>query len=109
RERKEGGIGRGRERIACHLRAERLQPEAEPAALEAGMPGHEDGLALPEAGVYQIFHGAFPELHRSSRLFLSRSVSIGRQKPWCRYDAIWPLRARFSIGSFSQSVWSPSM
>ena len=64
------------------------KPEGEPAAFETGVPGEEDSTALPEkaccdgsAGVYQVFHGAFPLDQRSSRCCLSRSVSMACQKP----------------------------
>ena len=43
------------------------------------------------------------------KMVLSRSVSIGCQKPSCRYAANWPLAASRSSGSFSHSVSSPSM
>ena len=42
-------IGRRRERIARDVGAELGQPQRQPAALEAGMPGHEDALAAIRA------------------------------------------------------------
>ncbi len=48
------GIGRGRECIAMNLGAQPLQPQRQPAALEAGVAGQEDGLALPELRAHPL-------------------------------------------------------
>ena len=57
----------------------------------------------------QTFHGALPDCHSSSSRVLSRSVSIGCQKPRWRKAPSWPSAASRSSGSRSQSVSSPSM
>ena len=61
----------------------RPQPETEPGALEARMPGDEDASIAPEfaSGGHHVFHGARPVRQSSSRWRLSRSVSIGCQNP----------------------------
>jgi SAM-dependent methyltransferase len=58
---------------------------------------------------HQIFQGAAPDAHISSSTTLSRSVSIGCQKPECLYAASFASCASRSIGSRSQTVSSPSM
>lgn len=58
-----GGRSQGQPR---HVGPERLQPEAEPTPLEAGMARDENAAALPDV-VHQRFHGALPAFHRSSR------------------------------------------
>ncbi len=76
---------RGGEREPGDVGAEPLQPERQPRALEAGVAGEEDALAAPECraagAAHQRFQGARPDCHSSSSRFLSRSVSIGCQKP----------------------------
>ncbi len=70
------------EREAGDAGAERLQPQREPRALEARVPGHEHAALAPEARVYvHVRHGAVPELHSCSSWLRSRSVSIACQKP----------------------------
>jgi len=74
----------------------RFQPFEHPATLEAGMAGQKNLATLPEARIgkavgtagsnriasfHQHFQGAFPLSQRASSVFLSRSVSIGCQKP----------------------------
>ena len=58
-----------RQRQAEHVRAQSMQPQRQPGALETGMPEDENPLAGPETRLrrYQVFHGAVPVLHRSSR------------------------------------------
>ena len=56
-------------REARHLGAERAQPQRQPAALEAGVAGHEDTPPGPEragdrAHRSQTFQGASPAAHR---------------------------------------------
>ena len=68
--------------VPDHFGAQALEPQAQPAALEAGVPGHEHSARAPERRVgYHVFHGACPVAQRSSRWFLSRSVSIAYQNP----------------------------
>ena len=56
------------EREAMQLGPELLQPQAQPAALEAGVAGEEDALAAPEIGIdahagqSHFFHGALAGL-----------------------------------------------
>src|SRR5471030_1339895 len=68
------------------------------------MAGKKDLLAVPERLVdhYHTFHGARPLCHSSSRCVLSRSVSMGCQKPSCSKAESWPPSASFSSGSRSQ-------
>jgi len=64
------------------LRAHRLQPQRNPAAFETGMTRQKDALTLPKCAVHShTFHGALPDCQSSSKWILSRSVSIGCQKP----------------------------
>ena len=67
------------------------------------------GTRVGRAGLYHVFHGAAPPLHSSSRRFLSRSVSIGCQKPRCSNAMRFPSPARRTSGSSSQLVSSPEM
>ena len=62
-----------------------VEPGCQPSALESRMPGDQDRPVLPELRVrlYQTFHGASPESHKDRKRFLSRTVSIGCQKPSC--------------------------
>ena len=60
------------QRNAAYRCAHRLQPQRQPAPLEAGVAGQQDASALPERGLgpgihAQVFHGALPEAHSSSR------------------------------------------
>ena len=72
------------EELLAKLRAQALQPQRQPASLEAGVAGEKDFFPTPEFRFHvQTFQGALPELHKASRWFLSRSVSIGCQKPSC--------------------------
>ena len=72
------------QRIAHHFRPQRLQPEADPAALEAGVACNKNAPAAPERGIHgHIFQGALPLVHMSSSCTLSRKVSMGCQKPGC--------------------------
>src|SRR5258707_13561388 len=90
-----------------HLGPGRLQKQREPASLEAGVPGHEGPPALEtgeEAAQAQTFQGAWRDSQRASSVLLSRSVSIGLQKPWCRYARSWPSWARRARGSPSRVV-----
>ncbi len=53
-----------------------------PLGFGEAMAGDEDPLAGPEtAADHHAFQGALPLAQSSSRWFLSRSVSIGCQKP----------------------------
>ena len=78
----EARVGRGK-REAGDVGAELVQPQRQPAALEAGMTGDQHAAAAPGIAFHQHFHGA-PLAHNSSRWTLSRSVSIGCQKPLWR-------------------------
>lgn len=64
-------IGRRRQRQTRDLGPELMQPERQPATLEAGMAGDEDTPSLPagrpDRAAHQTFHGASSRLHRSSR------------------------------------------
>ena len=73
------GLGGGVKRISSNLRSPAGKPEREPAALESRVAGQEDPSPLPR--IYHVFHGALPLAQSSSSLCLSRSVSIGCQKP----------------------------
>jgi ATP-dependent helicase IRC3 len=73
---------------ARHARAHRLEPEREPAALEAGVPGQEDAAAAPEGALYShSFQGGVPDSHSSCRWRMSRTVSTAYQNPSWRYAA----------------------
>ena len=86
-ERKQRRVGVGRQREAGRARAERLEPKGGPASLEAGVAGQQHAAAAPEIRRGQrrahahSFHGARPDSQWLSSRFLSRSVSIGCQKP----------------------------
>ena len=102
--------GRRSQRITHHVRTHRLQPQRYPAPLEAGVPGQQHALAIPECRIQDhTFHGAWPDCHNSSRRILSRRVSIGCQKPWCGNAARSPSSAKRSNGPRSQIVWSSVM
>ena len=108
-DREEIRLGRRRQRIAMHFRAHVGQPQAQPAALEAGVAGHEDALAAPEFPLVghahgQVFQGALPEVQRSSSRFFSRSVSIGCQNPSCSNAMSSPCWLSRVSGSPSQLV-----
>ena len=100
---------------AGHLGAQPVQPERRASALEAGVAGEQHALARARSRVCacsrhcQIFHGALPDAQSSSSMVLSRSVSIGCQKPRCSKAISWPSRASRSIGALSQLLSSPSM
>ena len=71
---------------ARDLGTESMKPERQPRSFETGMPSEQNALAPPKVGAglarhVQIFHGALPDSQSSSSRFLSRSVSIGCQKP----------------------------
>ena len=70
---------RGLERQAVHFRAEPLEPELQPGALEAGVPRDEHPASPPDRRVHQIFQGARPESQSSSSWSRSHAVSIGCQ------------------------------
>src|ERR1035438_4403866 len=55
------------------------QPKRKPTPLEASMPREEN--SPPKPWIHHVFHGALPLAQSSSSLCLSRSVSIGCQKP----------------------------
>ena len=63
------GLGRRLERVAMNLGAQPMQPQRQPAALEASMAGDQYRAATPKCGMkaHQIFHGARPDSHRVSR------------------------------------------
>ena len=66
--RKQTGLGGGGQGVACDLRSHLLQPERQPASLEAGVAGQEDAFAAPELRIHaHTFQGAWPVLHSSSR------------------------------------------
>jgi len=44
----EAGLRRRRQRIPLHFGTQAVQQQAEPASLEAGVPGHEDTPPSPE-------------------------------------------------------------
>ena len=80
------GPGLRVQRNACKLCAKLMQPQGKPTAFEAGMAGHQhasSGVSAAESLHVQTFQGARPAAQRSSRWFLSRSVSMGCQKPRC--------------------------
>ena len=78
-----------RQRDAAQVRPHGLQPQAQPTSLEAGVTRQQDAFALPELRIGLLHHwhqshffqGALPEAHSSSSRCLSRSVSMGCQKP----------------------------
>ena len=68
----EAGLGWRLQREAMELDVHGTQPQAQPAAFEAGVPGHEHTLPVPELRTpprrhCHTFHGATLEAHRSSR------------------------------------------
>ncbi len=77
-------------------------------AQQPGSARDEDVPVLPEAA-HHIFHGASPLAHSFSRRSRSRSVSIGCQKPACRYAMSWPSAASRSSTSRSRIASSPPM
>src|SRR5262245_23777328 len=83
--REQGGTVLSRwQRQAVNLRTEVAQCERQPCPLKSRVPGYQHTFTSPEIPFHsQSFHAAFPAAHCSSRKFLSRSVSIGCQKPWC--------------------------
>ena len=88
--------------------AELVKPQRKPPPLEAGVAGDQHAAAVPEIAFHQHFHGA-PAVHNSSRWILSRSVSIGCQKPSWRKACSWPSCAKPRFGLCSKTVESPSM
>jgi len=74
------GLRVGGQRQAGDLSAHAVEPDRRPRALEARVAGQQDPLAAPEVRAH-LRHGASPEAHRPSRMFLSRRVSIAAQKP----------------------------
>lgn len=100
------GLGRWAQCVARDGCAELFQPEAQPAAFEAGMPGKKRTPAAPESLIrhHQTFQGALPRAHKSSSWFLSRNVSIGCQKPLCSKAISWPSAANWHNGSASQGI-----
>ena len=70
---REEGRGRRRERKAGDLRAETVQPFAEPCAFEPGVAGHEHASATVTIveQVYHTFQGALPLRHRPLRYCIS--------------------------------------
>ena len=69
-----------------HLRPQAAQPQHKPRPFEACVPGYEYAAPCVQAtkgGHAHTFHGAWPLSQSSSSLFLSRSVSMGCQKPRC--------------------------
>ncbi len=71
----EAGRCRRRQRVAGDVGAERLEPEGEPAALEAGMTGHEDATTAPERRDRGHQTAARVQNRR-----LARSFGTGRQR-----------------------------
>ncbi|MCY1527181.1 hypothetical protein D9M68_622400 [compost metagenome] len=109
-QRMQAGLGGRRQCVASDNGTVLAQPQREPAALEARVPREEDALAAPERRCHsQTFHGARPHAHSSSRWVLSRSVSIGCQKPPCLKAASCPSAARRSSGSRSHTEASSTM
>src|SRR5436305_1522341 len=103
-------LSRNLQRIASDFRAHGLQPQAQPAALETGVTGDEYTPPSPKVGsTHQFLHGGVPDCHSSSSRILSRSVSIGCQKPVCGKAASEPSCASRSSGPASQTLWSPSI
>ena len=88
----ERGVGGDAVGEAGYAGAERLQPERQPGPLEAGVAGQEDAPPVPEGALdrgvrgheSQSRQGGEPESQSSSRIWRSRIVSIGCQKPWWR-------------------------
>jgi len=79
----EAGFRGRRQGVADHLGAHGLEPEGHPAPLEARVPREENAFAAPKSRIHgHIFQGALPLAHMSSSWTLSRSVSMGCQKPW---------------------------
>ena len=83
-------IGIGIQRHAHHLGTHLVEPDREPGTLEARVPRDEHSLALIEICChsrrdcrYHTFHGALPSFHMAFNSLLSRSVSMGFQKPVC--------------------------
>ena len=67
-----------------HLCAEGAQPQHQPRTFEARVPSDEHAppsVQIAKGGHAQTFQGARPLCQSSSNLFLSRKVSMGRQKP----------------------------
>src|SRR5579862_6272065 len=92
-------------RIAAHLSAQSGQPESEPATFESSVTSKEDAPAAP--GVHHFFHGALPLAQSSSNRCLSRTVSIGCQKPWWKNACTWSFAVNLCIGSLSNiQEWS---
>ncbi len=78
-----GSVGRV-ERVSEDLRALLAQPEAQPGALKSGMTGDQDAPPTPGiCGRHHSFQGAQLSRQSCSRRRMSRSVSMGCQKPAC--------------------------
>lgn len=81
-------VGRRRQRIAGDAGAQARQPQAEPAADEAGVTRDEHPAVAPETIIYadsrhsfQVCQGAWPRFHMSLSSCISRKVSMHCQKP----------------------------
>ena len=62
------GRGWGRQRKTCQRGAKVLQPQRQPASLEAGMSGKENPFSAPKIRRhFQTFQGAWPLAQSSSR------------------------------------------
>lgn len=87
-ESEEVGACLGWQSNAVNICPHSMKPTGEPGALEARVSRQQDAFPFPEVVCrvpqwvqFQVFQGALPEAHSSSRRALSRSVSMGCQNP----------------------------
>src|SRR6185436_8249553 len=64
------------ERIAAHVRAETREPQREPAALEARVPGEEDAFVAPVIPAHRATACGIPAAHTPAAL-TSSTASMG--------------------------------
>src|SRR5277367_6778103 len=87
------------EGIAADLGTQFCEPQRQPAAFEPSVPCQEYAESWP--GAHHVFQGASPVVQSSSRRCLSRSVSMGCQKPRWKKACTCFFLVRLSIGSRS--------
>src|SRR5579872_2692743 len=80
------------ERVTPDLRSPFGKQERKPPSFKSSMSREKDPPILP--GAYHFFQGALPVVQSSSSRCLSRSVSMGCQKPLWKKARTCPLAAR---------------